>query len=207
MQGRRAKVGLTREQVVDAALDVLDEGGLENLSTRAIAAELGVSMNTVMWHIHTKDQLLELMAESIVGEVDLANLRGTWHEQAAALLQRLRQAMLGHRDGAMVVAGTFPAMTSTLAFGDRLVGLLIKGFPTLRSAAWTTWSLFYFTLGHVQEEQRAPTTLHDRMPEDMGEHQFPNLHAVLEDFLSVDYDARFTFGVEQILRSADSMPT
>jgi AcrR family transcriptional regulator len=73
----RAKAGLTLSHVVTAAFAVLDDGGLAKLSTRAIAAQLGVSMNTVMWHIGTKDRLLGLMAEAIVGRVDLAGLRGS----------------------------------------------------------------------------------------------------------------------------------
>lgn len=158
-------------------------------------------MNTVMWHIRTKDRLLDLMAESIVGEVDLGGLRGTWRQQATGLLQRLRAAMLRHRDGAAIVAGTFPAMPSTLAFGDRLVAILLTGCSTPKPAAWTAWNLFYFTLGLVQEEQRSPASLRDRIEPAFDEARFPSLNAVLGEFLSADYDARFTFGIGQILGS------
>ena len=197
----RARVGLGIEDVVRAAFKVLDEQGVAKLSTRAMAAELDVSMNTVMWHIGTKGRLLELMADAIVGEVELEKLRGDWRRRATELLGRLRQAMLRHRDGALVVAGTFPALPSTLTFGDRLVAILLAGNVSPRSAAWTAWSLFYFTLGLVQEEQRAPVALPDGLRDVVGELEFPSLHAVLDDFLSADYDARFRFGIGQILAS------
>ena len=199
--GNRARAGLGVDDVVRAAFDVLDEHGFVKLSTRAIATELDVSMNTVMWHIGTKGRLLELMADAIVGEADLENLRGNWSRRAAELLGRLRQAMLCHRDGALVVAGTFPALPSTLAFGDRLVATLLAGGGTPRSAAWTAWNLFYFTLGLVQEEQRAPGALPGDLHDVVDEAEFPSLHGVLDDFLSADYDARFRFGIGQILGS------
>jgi len=202
----RAKVGITLDRVVAVAFDVLQAGGIAKLSTRAIAAELGVSMNTVVWHIRTKDRLLELMAEAILGEVDLGNLRDGWREQATELLRRLRQAMLGHRDGAALVAGTFPVEPHTLAFADRLVTVLFSGCPTRKAAAWTAWSLFYFTLGLVQEEQATPTAFHDRLRESVDEQRLPGLHSVLEDFISIDYDERFAFGIKQILRSASVRP-
>ncbi|OMI84716.1 TetR family transcriptional regulator [Streptomyces sp. M1013] len=196
------KVGITLDHVVSAAFDVLDRSGVAKLSTRAIAAELGVSMNTVMWHIRTKDRLLESMAEAVLGEVDLENLPEHWHDQAAELLSRLRQAMLSHRDGALLIAGTFPAEPQTLAFTDRLLTALLHGCPTRRTAAWTAWNLFYFTLGLVQEEQAAPADDRDRLRTHVTERHLPGLHAALEDFMSVDFEARFRFGIGQILHSA-----
>ncbi|MBC2876526.1 MULTISPECIES: TetR/AcrR family transcriptional regulator C-terminal domain-containing protein [Streptomyces] len=199
----RSKVGITLDHVVGAAFDVLDRGGIGKLSTRAIAAELGVSMNTVMWHIRSKDRLLDAMAEAVLGEVGLEDLPEEWDEQAAELLGRLRRAMLGHRDGAALVAGTFPAEPRTLAVADRLLTALLRGCPDRRSAAWTAWNLFYFTLGLVQEEQAVPATgARDRLRAGVDVREFPGLGAALEDFLSVDFEARFRFGVGQILRAA-----
>ncbi|MFL0179233.1 TetR/AcrR family transcriptional regulator C-terminal domain-containing protein [Mycobacterium sp. SMC-15] len=195
----RARAGLGVEDVVRAAFEVLDRQGIAKLSTRAIATELSVSMNTVMWHIGTKARLLELMADALVAEVETDPLRGDWRQRAAQLLGGLRQAMLRYRDGALVVAGTFPVLPSTLAFGDQLIAVLLSGGAASKPAAWTAWNLFYFTLGLVQEEQRAPDTLPDALQDVVDETEFPSLHAVLDDFLSADYDARFRFGIDQIL--------
>ncbi|MFE6636933.1 TetR/AcrR family transcriptional regulator C-terminal domain-containing protein [Streptomyces tendae] len=199
-----AKVGITLDHVVGAAFVVLDRGGVAKLSTRAIAAELGVSMNTVMWHIRTKDRLLDTMADAVLGEVALDDLPEDWHGQAAELLGRLRTAMLGHRDGALLVTGTFPAEPQTLAFTDRLLTALLRGCPTRKTAAWTAWNLFYFTLGLVQEEQAASVDDRDRLHTHVVERDLPGLNSVLDDFMSVDFEARFRFGVGQILRSAST---
>lgn len=199
--GGRAKVGITFGQVVGTAFEVLDRGGIDKLSTRAIATELGVSMNTVMWHIRTKDRLLDAMAEAVLGEVGLEDLPEPWDEQAAELLGRLRRAMLGHRDGGRLVAGTFPAEPRTLAYTDRLIGALGRGCSTPRTAAWTAWNLFYFTLGLVQEEQAEPADARDRLRAHADPERFPHLGAALVDFTSVDYDERFRYGIGQMLHS------
>lgn len=198
----RARAGLTVDRVLTAAFDVLDRGGAGKLSTRAIAAELGVSMNTVLWHIRTKERLLELMAEFIVGEVDLDDLPSEWPWRATELLHRLRRAMLNHRDGAAIVAGTFPAEPNTLAFADRLLSALIEQCPTPRVAAWTAWNLFYFTLGLVQEEQAAPTAWHEGMDDIVDTLSLPALSSVWAELISVDFEERFDFGIRQILHSA-----
>ncbi|WP_245717975.1 hypothetical protein [Nocardia miyunensis] len=71
--------------------------------------------------------------------------------------------------------------------------------PTPRAAAWTCWSLFYFTLGLVQEEQASPNTWHDT-PE-IDARTLPALGSVWPEFSSGDFEARFTFGIHQILNS------
>lgn len=196
------KQGVTLDRVITAAFDVLNRNGADKLSTRAVAAELGVSMNTVIWHIGTKDRLLELMADAIVGEVDLRDLPESWSKRTAELLRRLRRALLRHHDGALIVAGTFPAEPHTLGFADCVVAALLEQSPTRRYAAWTMWSLFYFTLGLVQEEQSAPSTWHEHFGEDAGGiDKFPNLRSVRWEFQPTDFGERFDFGIDQILCS------
>src|SRR5437879_13799155 len=68
----RGLVGLGvegREHIVGAALDLLDEAGLEGLTMRALAERMGVRAASLYWHIRDKEQLLGLLAEAIVGEV------------------------------------------------------------------------------------------------------------------------------------------
>src|SRR5688572_27499262 len=57
---------VSRDAVVGTALDLLAEGGLEGVSFRRIAARLGVSAPTLYWHVESKRQLMDLMAEELV---------------------------------------------------------------------------------------------------------------------------------------------
>lgn len=200
--GVSARLGLSFADVLAAAFTVLDRDGLSRLSTRAIASELAVSMNTVIWHIGSKDRLLEHMADQIVGRIALNTITGTPRQRVIETMSRLRRAMLHHRDGALVISGTFPVMPATLAFSDHLLAALAELYPTTRTAAWTAWSLFYFTLGLVQEEQRAPASfLHQQLENSVTASQYPALAEGLDDFVSPHYEARFDFGIQQLLRT------
>lgn len=188
---------MTKSQadVVRTALAVLNEQGAPAVSMRAIAERLGVRMNTVLWHAKTRARLDELMADAIVAGVSLDDLPEHWRERAAEIIRRYRRALLAHRDGAAVVAGTFAAEPATLNLAEALVAALLAGGLPEREAAWTCWHLVYFTLGLTQEEQAAPGRF-TREPQ-VGDR--PALRRVLPFLADESFDARFEHGVTRVL--------
>jgi TetR/AcrR family transcriptional regulator, tetracycline repressor protein len=186
--------------VVRAALDLLDDKGAGALSLRGVAERLGVRMNTVLWHAKTKGRLLELMADAIVGEVDLHVAPGPWHERARELSRRYRRALLAHRDGALIVTGTYGAEAATLRYCDAVVAELLEGGFDERRAAWAFWSIQYLALGLTQEEQAlaAQGGAHSLagLPAD-GTH--PALERVARHLETWDFEARFEFALARIL--------
>ncbi|MFF7234618.1 TetR/AcrR family transcriptional regulator C-terminal domain-containing protein [Streptomyces sioyaensis] len=190
---------LTREAVVDAALQVLEDRGLEGLSTRAVADSLGVRMNTVLWHVKTKARMLELMADAVVGEIGYADLPSPPRQRARELAHRYRRALLAHRDGAALVTGTYPAEPHTLRFADRFVDALLGAGADEEQAAWTGWTVIYFLLGLVQEEQAAPDQLDDRLARAVDASTHPALHRVAAHMGRDTFEDRFTFGLEALL--------
>jgi TetR/AcrR family tetracycline transcriptional repressor len=65
-------VALDRQQVVDEALRLLDGEGLDALSLRTLAGRLGVQAPTLYWHIGSKAELLDALADAIMDEAILA---------------------------------------------------------------------------------------------------------------------------------------
>ncbi|MDJ1135060.1 TetR/AcrR family transcriptional regulator C-terminal domain-containing protein [Streptomyces iconiensis] len=199
-QAREDAAGqLTRTAVIDAALQVLEDRGLEGLSTRAVADRLGVRMNTVLWHVKTKARMLELMADAIVGGIDYAKLPSAPRQRARELAGRYRRALLAHRDGAALAAGTYPAEPHTLRFADCLVDALLEAGADEEHAAWTAWTVIYFLLGLVQEEQAAPDRLDDRLTRAVDADTHPALHRVAAHMHQGAFEDRFTYGLEAIL--------
>ena len=189
---------MTKSQadVVRIALEILDERGAAAVSMRTIAERLGVRMNTVLWHAKSKARLLELMADAIVGGASLDGLPEHWRERAAELARRYRAALLAHRDGAAVVAGTYAAEPATLDFAEALVAALLDGGLPERDAAWTSWSLVYFVLGLTQEEQALP----GRFTRELDVGQRPALRRVAPALTEESFEERFDFGVARLLR-------
>ncbi|WP_170201452.1 TetR/AcrR family transcriptional regulator C-terminal domain-containing protein [Actinocorallia herbida] len=207
MTKKQAETGrLDTEAVVRSALEVLEDRGLEGLSTRAVADRLGVRMNTVLWHVKTKTRLLELMADAVTGEVSLDALPDTPHDRARTLVRRFRAALLTHRDGAALVVGTYPADPRTLRFADALVSALLdSGLPD-RAAAWTAWTLLYFTLGLTQEEQAAPPPGGSRLVSAVHPTDHPALTRVLPHLDATSFPDRFEFGMAAILLQRHPTP-
>ncbi|MDR0360965.1 MAG: TetR/AcrR family transcriptional regulator C-terminal domain-containing protein, partial [bacterium] len=125
----RGLVGLGaegREQVVGAALDVLDEAGLDGLTMRTLAERMGVRAASLYWHIRDKDQLLGLVAEAILAEVPEPPADLPWRAQLETFATGYRRVLHAHRDAARIVLEVQPAAPGLY---ERLVAtLLAAGF-------------------------------------------------------------------------------
>ena len=88
---------LTRAAVVDRALALADQSGLDALTIRKLATELGVTPMALYWHFRGKDELLNGLAEKIWGEIDLTVDRAApWTEQIRGLLESLLTVLRTH---------------------------------------------------------------------------------------------------------------
>jgi len=124
MEPSGERVGLTREQVVRAALDLLDDVGLVGLSMRGLAERLGVKAASLYWHLRDKEQLLDLLSEAILGEVP-EPAGGPWRPALEGFAQGYRRVLLAHRDAARVVAG-FQSGPAALRRYERLIATLLS---------------------------------------------------------------------------------
>ncbi|MFI8631151.1 TetR family transcriptional regulator [Microbacterium sp. NPDC077663] len=97
----------SKDDVVDAALDLLDRVGLPDLSMRRLAEELGVQPSALYWHVASKQELLASVSSRILAAVILRASDPDDLEGAAVTLgRRLRDRLLAHRDGAEVVSSS-----------------------------------------------------------------------------------------------------
>jgi AcrR family transcriptional regulator len=92
-----ARETLTRAQIVQAAMELLDSEGIAGLSMRKLAARLGSGATSLYWHVQTKDDLIELVVDETYGEVDVpdAALAG-WRNGAMLFGHSLRAMILRH---------------------------------------------------------------------------------------------------------------
>jgi TetR/AcrR family tetracycline transcriptional repressor len=196
-------MGISRAAVVDAALDVLDEQGLEKVTMRAVADRLGVQHNTVRWHAENKQRLLVLMSDAVLAGLDLAALPAQWEDRFRALARWYRKALLAHRDGARLVSGIATTETNTYRLADTVIQTLLDaGFPP-RTASWATWTVSYLILGITQEQQAqsadatapATTTTPDPVLDFDGE-EFPALRKASGHVTSGTFDERFEFALD-----------
>jgi AcrR family transcriptional regulator len=91
------KPPLTRDQIVAAAIGIADEQDLDAVSIRRIAAKLGVGATSLYWHIKSKDELFELMYDSVFAADMLPEPTGDWRADLRALALMTRAEHTRHR--------------------------------------------------------------------------------------------------------------
>jgi TetR/AcrR family transcriptional regulator, tetracycline repressor protein len=147
---------VTRAAVVSAALALLAEGGLEAVSFRRIAGQLGVSAPTLYWHVESKRQLMDLMAEELVrrNESSYAGPRPgqPWWEWLREDARQLFAALVATRDAPRVVAGNRPS-PEAFAGIERVLGVLVQAGMTPGEAQQTLFAIGAYVIGSATEWQ------------------------------------------------------
>jgi len=88
---------LTRAQIVNCAIALLDAEGLDGLNMRALGTRLGSAATAVYWHVGSKANLIALAGDHIWGTVELPNLAATdWRIAAHVMATNLHSALTRH---------------------------------------------------------------------------------------------------------------
>lgn len=151
---------IRRDEVIEEALQLLNEVGLDNLTTRRLAQRLRVESATLYWHFKNKTALLNEMSSMVLArhyrhsipEGPVPEGFDVWKSWLAENARSFRNALLVYRDGARLHAGTTPNADEINRIALKVEFLVRAGFPELE-AAMTLYSLGQFTLGCVLEEQ------------------------------------------------------
>jgi AcrR family transcriptional regulator len=144
---------LRKANVVDGALALLDDTGLDGLTMRRLGEALGVRAGALYRHFPSKQALLDAMAERILESIDIALEPGPWDERGPVLAGRMRLALLRHRDGARVVAGAYTTQAHSVLFGNTSAALLREAGLPPQQAAWAVAAVSQYVIGHTIEEQ------------------------------------------------------
>jgi TetR/AcrR family tetracycline transcriptional repressor len=152
-------VALSRDEIVDAAVAMVDEQGLAGLSLRALAGRLGVSAPTLYWHVRDKRHLLDLVGERVLadfvpGERSEPRPGEEVADWLADVARQQRAAMRAHRDSPLVVAGNRPTAEALPGIERTLRVLVAEGLEPGEAVRVLT-ALGSFVVGEVLEEQAA----------------------------------------------------
>jgi AcrR family transcriptional regulator len=140
-----------RDDIVVRALDLLDRGGLAEVTMRRLAAELGVQASALYHHVPNKQSLLALMADSLL-ERAVWPEESDWDDQVAGTCTVLRHTLLGLRDGAELVATVWSfGLGASRPYDVLLAALEAADFGDLAPSAART--LLHFVYGHATVDQ------------------------------------------------------
>ncbi|PZX34199.1 Tetracyclin repressor domain-containing protein [Cupriavidus phytorum] len=197
---------IQRDQVIRAALDLLDQEGLDGLTLRKLALVLDIQAPSLYWHFSGKQALIDAMADALVMNVVLPQGPDqAWDSRLRQIAAALRQALLKHRDGARVFAGTYVVSDNVLRINESMLEAFALAGVDLSRASTYSFSVLYYILGFVMEEQAlGPHGEFDVASrksafEELAKRSYPRNFAAREAIFSTDFDARFSTGLELII--------
>lgn len=153
-QPRAAPVPLSREKIAATAIRLADAHGLDGLSLRRIAKELGVGPMRLYDYVTSKDELLDLMVDVVYARIAEVGRHSGWRATALAIAHATRTAALDHEWFADLLGGRPHLGPHALAVGEATAAALnqapgVRGIDDLQRALG---ALNAFLVGAVRRE-------------------------------------------------------
>lgn len=154
---------LTRAVIIEAAFEVLDRVGIDGLTVRALAAQLGVKAPALYWHLDSKQDLLDEMGTEVTRRIrrslDVAAENASLAEALRAYAIAVREEYLRHRDGARTFSGTRLTDPDLLRSQERTLARWVAQGHSVEQVSDAFAITTAFVVGFVIEEQeRAQST-------------------------------------------------
>jgi len=205
-----SRLPLTRDRVLDAALRVVDEGGVEALSMRSVAATLGVEAMSLYRYVAGKDDLVLGVADRVLAEIEVPPPGTPWREALRRRAWSAREVFLRRPSAALVMESCATMTPARLAYADAVVGrLMADGFDaTLAYRAFLLLDSYVY--GWVVQELSWPAPAGDATVPAQVEvppERYPHFARVMAEVmgsvgergLAAAYAAEFDYGLELVL--------
>ena len=154
-RGRRKP--LTREELVEAAIRIADNEGLEALSMRRLGRAVGVEAMSLYNHVDGKDSLLEAILERVISRIEMPD-GDDWKAVLRERTLRARAALLPHPWAAALLESTLVASPEKLRQGDHILGVLRRGGFPLNLAYRAFMTIDSYLYGFLLQEIHWPST-------------------------------------------------
>jgi AcrR family transcriptional regulator len=203
------RLPLTRDRVLEAALRLADQGGLEGLSMRKLGQALGVEAMAVYYHFANKERVLDGIVDLVFGEIDLPAPGDDWKSAMRRRAISVRDALLRHRWAIGLMESRTNPGPANLRHHDAVIGCLrAAGFDMAMVA--TAYSLLdSYIYGFAMTKMNLPfedTSDIVEMSETMLAPFAPGEYQNLADFITehamkpgYDYANEFEYGLDVIL--------
>jgi len=216
----RPQPALSKLEIVDAAIAVADADGADAVTMRRVAQILSAGVMSLYWHVANKEHLLDLMIDTVTGEIDVPEPTGNWRAdlRAHALSQR---AMLRRHPWVMeFIGGRPPLGPATAVYLERALALLDSLGTDVATTMNVLTTVATYVLGSALREAREALTsrndeetgfseeeiatwMAERRERLVASGRFPHFVRLIDDGVDPDAaetrDERFEFGLDSLL--------
>ncbi|HEY4845037.1 MAG TPA: TetR/AcrR family transcriptional regulator C-terminal domain-containing protein [Candidatus Dormibacteraeota bacterium] len=177
----RRRAPLSRDRVLRAAVALADKTGIESLSMRRLAEDLGVVPMALYKHVANKEELLDGMIDVVVGEIDPPVAGAGWKSAVRQRILSARRALLRHPWASQVMESKQNPTPVVLAYMDTMIGLFRAGGFSVNLTHHVMHTIGSRVLGFSQELFNDSSTVDPEvaaaMVRELGP-KFPNVLAI-----------------------------
>jgi AcrR family transcriptional regulator len=218
----KPRPALSLDAIVATALRLLDEGGIEALSMRRVAEELGTGAASLYAYVANKEELLEHVLDRVIGEIELpAPDPSRWTEQVKEGVRGMRRVLSAHRDVARFAMARIPTRANALQSMERFIAVLRAGGLPDQVVAYAADILPLYATSTAFEESMFMERFGGEEAPDFGafidqlreyfaglpRDRFPNLVELAGPLTRAEGDDRFEFGLDLLVRGLQTLAT
>lgn len=202
---------LSRERILQAALRMADEGGIESLSMRKLAQDLGVQAMSLYNHVANKDDLLDGIVDIVAGEIEVPSLGVDWKIAMRRRANSAHEVLVRHPWATMAIVSRANVGPAMLRYVDGTLGCLCEAGFSLEMAdrVWNAIDshIYGFTLQELNfpfdaaEYSEVAQTGLPLIPADKYPYLNRLTHYVIDGRYNGIHD--FDFGLELLLNGLD----
>jgi AcrR family transcriptional regulator len=202
---------LSRERILLAAIVLADKSGIESLSMRKIAQDLGVQAMSLYNHVANKDDVLDGIVDIVIGEIEVPDLGVDWKTAMRRRAHSAHEVLLRHPWATMPIVSRINVGPAMLRYIDATLGCLCEaGFSfEMVDRAWNAIDshIYGFTLQELNfpiETTEYAKVAQDYIP-NIPADKYPYMNRLTQHLIDGHYDgiANFSFGLELILNGLD----
>lgn len=204
-------IPLSRERILRAAIDLADKDGLDSLSMRKLAQEMGVKAMSLYNYVTNKDDILDSMVDIVVSEIESPKIDGDWRDAMRRQAISAHEILLHHPWAAMALMSRINVGAAMLKYLDMTLGCLCEAGFSLEMADHARNVIDSHIYGFTLQELNFPINESDYsemaaeglsiIPAD----KYPYLNKLTHHVIERSYDGihDFEFGLELILNGLE----
>lgn len=207
---------LSRERILQAAVDLADRGGLGALTMRRLGSELGVEAMALYKHVANKDEILDGIVDLVFGEIEIPSEADDWKEAMRRRARSAREVLSRHSWAIGLVEARDSTGPTTLRYLNAILGNLRSAGFSIENAAHAFSLLDSYVYGRVIQENSTPirsseewTDSNESILEQDMIGEYPHLVEIYKNAQGIgfSFDGEFEYGLDLILEALDQTAT
>ena len=205
----KKRVPLSRERVLRSAIAIADAAGIEALTIRSLARELGVKPMAIYYHVANKSEILDSIVDLVFAEIELPANDGDWRSELVRRANSARRVLSRHHWAIGLMESRRSPGPATLRHHDAMIGTLRRADFSVEMTAHAYALLDSYVYGFALQEAAMPFQGTDTAADGtepimqrFRTDQYPHLVEMATEYIlqpGYDFGDEFEFGLGVIL--------